>query len=101
MVYGGDNQVVKYWLQSRKAGVRAGRILVRIVNMIEIRYGCMILAGWWRTYHNVDADYLTRCDDEEYEEFCRMRGFVPVEVGTPIKEALIDTARFGPGLGTR
>ena len=88
--------MVKHWLQSRKAGLRAGRILVRIVNMIEIRYGCMILAGWWRTYHNVDADYLTRCEDEEYEEFCRSRGFEAVEVGGPIKEALIDTERFGP-----
>ena len=96
VVYGGDNQVVKYWLQSRKARVRAGRILVRVVNMVEIRYGCVILAGWWRTYHNVDAAYLTRCDEDEYKEFCRLRGFEAVEVKKPIEEALKDTEKFGP-----
>ena len=96
VVYGGDNQVVKHWLQSRKAGIRAGRILVRVVNMVEIRYGCVILAGWWRTYHNVDSDYLTRCSDNEYEEFCRKRGFEAVEVKGPIEEALKDTEKFGP-----
>ena len=96
VIYGGDNQVVKYWLQARKAGVRAGRILVRIVNMIEIRYGCVILAGWWRTYHNVDADYLTRCDDIEFQEFCKSRRFEAVEVKAPIQAALEDTERFGP-----
>lgn len=96
VVYGGDNQVVKHWLQSRKAGIRAGRILVRVVNMVEIRHGCVILAGWWRTYHNVDSDYLTRCNDEEYEEFCRKRDFEAVEVRGPILEALKDTEKFGP-----
>ena len=96
VVYGGDNQVVKYWLQARKAGVRAGRILVRIVNMVEIRYECVILAGWWRTYHNVDADYLTRCNEAVYVEFCKQKGFTSVEVRGPIHEALVDTERFGP-----
>ena len=65
VVYGGDNQVVKHWLQSRKAGIRAGRILVRVVNMVEIRYGCVILAGWWRTYHSQGwpSPYLNHKED--------------------------------------
>ena len=81
VIYGGDNTVVKQWLETRRSGVRAGRLLIRVVNMIEARYGCTILAGWWRTYHNVDAGYITRCTDEEFEEYIKRRGWTAVDVG--------------------
>ena len=42
-----DNVVVKRWLQRRVSNTRAGRLLIRLTNMIEARYGCAILAGWW------------------------------------------------------
>ena len=96
IVYGGDNMVVKHWLQGRKSKVRAGRLLVRVVNMIEMRYGCTILAGWWRTYHNVDADFITRCTDEEFEELVAKKGWEKVDVEKALKQALLDSEKFGP-----
>ena len=96
VVYGGDNQVVRNWLRSRKARVRAGRLLIRVVNMVEMRFGCQILAGWWRTYHNVDADYLTRCSPEEFRQEVQRRGWTEISVEEPLRRALQDSERFGP-----
>ncbi len=81
VVYGGDNSIVKSWLQTRKAGVtvNAGKILIRVVNLVEMRYGCVILAGWRRTCHNVDADFITRCTDEEYRANVTKKGLKEVE----------------------
>ena len=96
VIYGGDNTVVKQWLETRRSGVRAGRLLIRVVNMVEARYGCTILAGWWRTYHNVDADFITRCTDVEFEEYVINKGWKVVDVGQAVRQALEDTERFGP-----
>ena len=60
VIYGGDNKVVYHWIANRKSGVRAGRLLIRVVNLVEMRFRCQIVGGWWRTYHNEDADALTR-----------------------------------------
>ena len=49
VVYGGDNKVVYHWVNGRKSNVRAGRLLVRVLNMVEMRDRCRILGGWWRT----------------------------------------------------
>eukprot|EP00435_Cladocopium_sp_Y103_P038135 s583_g10.t1 len=65
VIYGGDNRVVYHWISNRKSGVRAGRLLIRVLNLVEMRFRCQILGGWWRTYHNEDADALTRLEDEE------------------------------------
>ena len=96
VIYGGDNTVVKQWLETRRSGVRAGRLLIRVVNMVEARYGCTILAGWWRTYHNVDADFITRCTNEEFREYVKEKGWKEVDVGRAVRQALEDTERFGP-----
>ena len=37
VIYGGDNSIVKAWIQTRKAGVRAGKLLIRVVNLVEMR----------------------------------------------------------------
>ena len=96
VIYGGDNSIVKSWLQTRKAGVRAGKLLIRVVNLIEMRYGCVILAGWWRTYHNVDADFITRCTDHEYQAYIEKKELKEIAVEAAIQRALEDTERFGP-----
>ena len=96
IVYGGDNQIVKYWLQTRKAKVRAGRILIRVLNMLEMRFHFSVLAGWWRTFHNVDADFITRCTDSEFEEMCVKRGWEVVDVSQAVEQALRDSQLFGP-----
>ena len=96
VVYAGDNMVVKNWLQSRKSNVRGGRILVRVINMLEMRWRFQVLAGWWRTYHNVDADFITRCTETEFQQFRASKGWKEVDVKAAVKQALEDTARFGP-----
>ena len=96
VIYGGDNTVVKQWLETRRSGVRAGRLLIRVVNMVEARYGCTVLAGWWRTYHNVDADYITRCTDAQFEQYVVSKGWTLVDVGQAVKQALEDSEKFGP-----
>ena len=80
VVYGGDNKIVKFWLQTRKAKVRAGRILIRVLNMLEMRFHFSVLAGWWRTFHNVDADFITRCTDSEFHKMCEQKGWEEVDV---------------------
>eukprot|EP00435_Cladocopium_sp_Y103_P045096 s974_g12.t2 len=95
VIYGGDNMVVKNWLRSRQSRVRGGRMLIRVLNLVEIRWGCQVLAGWWRTYHNVDADYVTRCTDEEFQEFAQQKGLVIVDVRSAVKQALEDSEKFG------
>ena len=84
------------WLETRRSGIRAGRLLVRVVNMVEARYGCTILAGWWRTYHNVDADFITRCTEAEFQRYIEERGWKEVDVSRAVRQALEDTERFGP-----
>ena len=68
VLYGGDNQVVRGWIEGRKSETVVGRLLVRILNMLEMRFRCVVIAAWWRTYHNTHADYITRCTDLEFEQ---------------------------------
>ena len=96
VIYAGDNVIVKHWLNSRRSRVRGGRLLVRVVNMVEMRWGCQILSGWWRTYHNVDADFITRCSDQEFEEYLQEKGWQEVSVKEHVHQALRDTELFGP-----
>ena len=37
VAYGGDNTIVKNWLQSRKSNTRGGRILIRALNLAEMK----------------------------------------------------------------
>jgi hypothetical protein len=96
IVYAGDNMVVKRWLQGRRSRVRGGRILIRVVNMLEMRWRIQVLAGWWRTYHNVDADYITRCTDEEFNSLLQRKKWTEVDVKPAVAQALKDSRQFGP-----
>ena len=96
VVYGGDNKVVYNWVLSRKSGVRAGRLLIRVLNLVEMRFRCRVLGGWWRTFHNEDADAITRLPEEEVEEMFQKKGWTKVDIKESIYQALEDTERFGP-----
>lgn len=95
VIYGGDNMVVRNWLKGRNSRVRGGRILIRVVNFVEMRWGCRILAGWWRTYHNVDADFVTRCTRDEFEQFAAKKELEVVDVKAAVFQALEDSEKFG------
>eukprot|EP00435_Cladocopium_sp_Y103_P058511 s1062_g20.t1 len=96
VIYAGDNQVVKHWLQGRESNIRGGRVLVRVVNMLEMKWKFQVLAGWWRTYHNIDADFVTRCNEEQFEELKETKGWEEVDVKPAVEQALEDSRRFGP-----
>lgn len=96
VLFGGDNQLVRSWVTTRRSKVRACRLLIRVLNMIEMRYNCLVVGGWLRTYHNEDADYITRCTDEEFEEYLKSRGYQRVQLQGSIRQALLDSERFGP-----
>ena len=49
VVYGGDNKVVYHWICGRRSRVRAGKLLIRVLNLVEMRFRCQVLGGWWRT----------------------------------------------------
>lgn len=46
IVSGGDNKVVHNWVLSRESGMKAGRLLIRVLNLVEMRFRCQILGGW-------------------------------------------------------
>ena len=96
IVYAGDNQVVRSWVERRQSGSRVGRMLLRMVALCEMRYRFFMVAGWWRTYHNVDSDFITRCSDEEYAEVVKKRGWTAVDVCEDVAQAAADSRRFGP-----
>ena len=95
VAYGGDNTIVKNWLQSRKSNTRGGRILIRALNLAEMKYNFTVVSGWWRTYHNVHADFITRCTQEEFEGFVKEKGLQVLDISAAIHGALEDSARYG------
>ena len=98
VLYGGDNQIVREWISSRKAGTAVGRLLARILNLVEMRYRVTLIASWWRTYHNIHADLITRCSDKEFEDLVAGRGRQVVDVTEALQQAVRDSERFGPCL---
>ncbi|OLP75601.1 hypothetical protein AK812_SmicGene44576 [Symbiodinium microadriaticum] len=98
VLYGGDNKSVREWIVSRKAGTRTGRLLVRMANLVEMRFRLVLVATWWRTFHNVHADLLTRCSDDEFHKLVEEKGWVVVDVIASLRQAVLDSERFGPCL---
>ncbi|CAE7377685.1 unnamed protein product, partial [Symbiodinium necroappetens] len=98
VLYGGDNQIVRSWIGERKAGTAVGRLLVRIVNLLEMRFRFALIPAWWRTYHNVHADYVTRCTEGEFQELVEHQKWTIVDVRDSLRQAAIDSERFGPCL---
>ena len=96
VAYAGDNQVMVSWVTTRQSRTRAGRILVRVLNLVERRYRCRILGSWWRTFHKYDADLITRVDPDEIPEYMNRKGLTMVTVREAIHQALEDSERFGP-----
>ena len=96
VVYAGDNQVVRSWVERRQSGSRVGRMLLRMMALCEMRYRFLVVAGWWRTYHNVDSDFITRCSDDEFAEVVEKRGWTAVDVCEDVAQAAVDSRRFGP-----
>ena len=96
VLYGGDNKIVREWIVGRKAGTRTGRLLVRMANLVEMRFRLVLVATWWRTFHNVHADLLTRCSDDEFHQLVEEKGWAVVDVIASLRQAVLDSERFGP-----
>ena len=96
VLYGGDNQLVRSWVNTRRSKVRASRLLIRVLNMVEMRYNVVVVCGWLRTYHNEMADFITRCSEGEYRQKIQEKGWKHVEVQGRVEQALEDSRQFGP-----
>lgn len=96
ILYGGDNQLVRSWINTRRSKVRASRLLIRVLNMLEMRYNVVVICGWLRTYHNEMADFITRSSEEDYHVKISERGWKHVEVQGRVRQALEDSRQFGP-----
>lgn len=96
VMFGGDNQLVRSWVATRRSKVRACRLLIRVLNMVEMRYNCLVVGGWLRTYHNDDADFVTRCSEEEFEKYLEEKSFQRVRLQGLVQQALEDSEKFGP-----
>ena len=94
--YGGDNQVVRGWIKGRKSGTVVGRLLVRILNMLEMRFRCVVIPAWWRTYHNTHADYIARCSDTEFEQLVADKLWIVVSVTDDLRQAMIRNSSVLP-----
>ena len=88
VIYGGDNKIVYNWITSRKSGVRAGRLLIRVLNLVEMRFRCQVLGGWWRTFHNEDADAITRLDREGAVRLMKQKKWKEVDIKESICKSL-------------
>lgn len=96
IIYAGDNTTVRDWIRKRQSRSRGGRLLLRALAMYEMRYDFTLLAGWWRTYHNIDSDFVTRCTEDEFEDYVARKGWTRIHVAATMEQAIEDTRRFGP-----
>lgn len=63
--------------------------MIRALNLVEMHYyNFTVVSGWWRTYHNVHADFITRRTQAEFEAFV-------LDISAAIHLALEDSARYG------
>eukprot|EP00959_Pyramimonas_sp_CCMP1952_P034225 717211-Pyramimonas_sp.AAC.1 len=57
---------VQRWVETRRPKNRMARRLVRLLNYVEAKYHCRVLAApYIRTYSNEMADMITRADESE------------------------------------
>ena len=74
VLYTGDNMNVHQWLESRSAGNALARWLLRILGALEATHSFQTISAYFRTYHNVTADSLTRDKCEEVDELLQRHG---------------------------
>jgi hypothetical protein len=64
ILYAGDNDNVVVWMTKRQAGNDVACYFLLLISALEVTYSFRIHALYWRTYHNITADALTREDAE-------------------------------------
>ena len=74
VLYTGDNMNVHQRLESRSAGNALARWLLRIPGGLEATHSFQTISAYFRTYHNVTADSLTRDMCEEVDELLQRHG---------------------------
>ena len=80
LVVGTDNANVFSWLRRGKARIgRARRILTAFL-LWTVKHGIEVIPYYLRTHHNLSADLLTRCTDEEMRSWMNTFGMRRVAV---------------------
>ena len=89
IVYVGDNQTVQRWIEGRKPKNRMARHLVRLLNYVEAKCHCHILAApYIRTHSNEMAGMLTRADEAEVSRRMQEGGFELIGLAATWAEVL-------------
>ena len=91
VMYTGDNMNVHTWLESRRCGNRYAAFLLTLMCALEGTYGFQVASAYFRTYHNVTADGLTRKLKEETQGMLSSMGLLEVD----LREAWEDHAARG------
>ena len=78
--YTGDNSNAHCWIESRRCKNRFAAFLLLILCALEGTYGFEVVSSFFRTYHNVTADALTRLAQQAVEELVRQEGLTLVDI---------------------
>ena len=97
VLYAGDNMVVRYWLENRKAGNAYAQYLLRALAFLEARAQFQLLGFYLRTYHNVTADLITRTTRAAFRQEMSRMGLRVEEVGEAWQR-LLEESRQGQQL---
>ena len=88
VLYTGDNMNVHQWLESRRCGNRFAAFLVMMLCALEGVYHFEVLSSFFRTYHNITADALTRKTKLEVEALMKELRLTEVDLGPAWREHL-------------
>ena len=88
IVHVGDNMNVQQWLLSRAPRAIMARRLIRVLNYLELTGGFAVIPTYIRTYHNVTADDLSRCSDEEAPGVAQEAGLELVDLAEQWRSAV-------------
>ena len=79
VLYVTDNDNVKSWLTKRRPRNHFARLMICLVQRLEVEYNFSCHAVYIRTYHNEMADWVSRAPMDEVAESMRERGWAKVE----------------------
>ena len=88
VVHIGDNMNVRDWLNGRAPRPHLARRMIRMITYFELVGRFSLLSTFARTYHNITADDLTRCDEGQAGEVAKGAGLELVSSKEEWKQAL-------------
>ena len=63
-----DINNVRIWVNTKGARYRIAHFLMHVLRFSDARYVFQLAAVYIQTYHNFIADFITRTDDEGFDQ---------------------------------